>query len=284
MENKKYIDSFVAYIDILGFKEYVKNNAEFEIVNDLFCGIDKIREKALSDFNINSATDPITIKIISDSVVIAVPKTACNSFLTLLIIVSGFAFDLLSKYQLLCRGAITEGDFYEEKNIAFGPAFVDAYILENKTAVYPRIIFTRNTFNLYREISKNQDPDINLNHFLKYLVSLDPNDDLFYVDFIKFWLYETSVSVSNENMSSEGAQNVLNSITQTIKRKLSCETNPHIREKYLYLKKYYNRLVTPASTEEKLDFNIPFECKPILSEDYQEDLQTEQNYQPLEII
>lgn len=49
---------------------------------------------------------------------------------------------MLSKYQLLLRGGVSEGNYYQNNNISFGSGLVKAYELEDK-AKYPRIIFDR---------------------------------------------------------------------------------------------------------------------------------------------
>lgn len=271
METKKgYVDSFVAFIDILGFKDYITKNKDFESVNKLFCDIADIREEALRDFNIpqEETLDTLTINIISDSIVISISKTEIYSLMKLILIVNTFVFTILSNHKLLCRGAITEGDFYAEKNIAFGPAFVEAYMLENKTAIYPRIIFTRNTLNSYLKTSKATDT--NLNNILNIFISLDLKDDLFYTDYIKLNLHDTSFLVNKGCMTSEEASLIFASIRNTIEDELSRKTDSHIREKYLYLKNYYNDSI--LSVKKLLPFPIPFKYDYVFGKDYLEEL------------
>ena len=53
---------------------------------------------------------------------------------------------------ILCRGAITKGDFYHQGNRMFGPGFVEAYNLEEHVAVMPRIIIDKTLYE--KEIVK----------------------------------------------------------------------------------------------------------------------------------
>jgi hypothetical protein len=43
-------------------------------------------------------------------------------------------------YEILLRGGIVVGKLLHENNIMFGPAFNQAYDLESKSALYPRIV------------------------------------------------------------------------------------------------------------------------------------------------
>lgn len=194
-EKRSYINSYVAYIDILGFKNYINNN-DFESVSKLFSNIQNIRETALHFFGRNAGKETITINVISDSIIISVPKTTTNSFFLLLFITNEFVFTILLEHNLLCRGAIVEGEFYAKENIAFGPAFVEAYLLENETAVYPRIIFTQKTFDSFIENCGKSNP--NTYHFLRIFISKDLKDHLFYADYIKHGLHDTSIKVEKK--------------------------------------------------------------------------------------
>lgn len=46
---------------------------------------------------------------------------------------------------ILFRGAVVIGDLYNDKIIIFGPAMLEAYELESKKAIYPRIIIEEDT-------------------------------------------------------------------------------------------------------------------------------------------
>ena len=41
---------------------------------------------------------------------------------------------------ILLRGGITVGQLCHKDNIVYGPAMVEAYELESKSAIYPRVI------------------------------------------------------------------------------------------------------------------------------------------------
>ncbi len=268
MSENGYVDSYVAFIDILGFKEFIKNN-DFKKVNSLFSDINDLRNEALKCFNYLKYNDDIKMKpasniainIISDSIVISFPKAETNSLATLLYVISFFSFNVLHKYNLLCRGAIAEGDFYVDQNIAYGPALVKACIMESKLAVYPRIIYTRSTIESYMKNIKNEYENNLL--IKKCFADYDIEDDLYYADYIKCVLFKFSNDVQKNTVESNEVYLIFNSIKKNVEYKLSNETDPHIREKYLYFKKYYNNAV---SFMQNLYSPIPFKCDYILED------------------
>ena len=48
------------------------------------------------------------------------------------------------EYGILIRESITKGKMFISDNVIIGQALVDAYVLENTTAIYPRIICSDN--------------------------------------------------------------------------------------------------------------------------------------------
>lgn len=279
MSEKGYVDSFVAFIDILGFKDFIIKN-QFEAPYSLFDSIKKCYEMVVLMTKSNSVTkemlDTVTFNIISDSIVISVPKTTRLSFEILVSIVNLITFDILKNYKLLCRGGISEGYFYAENNIAFGPALVNAYVLENKIARYPRIIFTLDTLNVYEKIS-NKDFQNNSS----YLIYLDINDKLFFADYISYIMSAFVILIKNKIIESNYVSSLFNNIKINIESNLTLFSNDaKIEEKYIYFKKYYNQMIFLANKNPQ----FPFKCDYIFGENYPSDeklykqLECSQNY------
>ena len=226
MNEKGYIDSYVAFVDILGFKNFVNNNGS-AIISNLFNYIEDLKNKALECFNNlkykgNEKLKPasnITINIFSDSVIFSCPKNENNSLPTLLYVINRFLFNLLLDYNFLCRGAIAEGEFFAEKNIIFGPALVEAYIMERNLSVYPRVIFTRNTIESYMKTCAEEMKNVLENTLIGY----DAEDDLFYADYIKNLLTEFIFNVQDYPTESEKASSTFNSIRKNAEDKISNE-------------------------------------------------------------
>ena len=57
----------------------------------------------------------------------------------------------LAERGFFARGAITLGDFYLRDDLAYGPALVEAYDLERKNAIHPRVILSEEVQEAQRQ-------------------------------------------------------------------------------------------------------------------------------------
>lgn len=141
IKTKKYI---VGSFDILGAKKHmidVNNPALFYV---LYNGVKKRLD--------NDGVFNLYYKIFSDNIVLAVPledklseddKTAnIAAFITGMQYVTDIS---LSVSNVFIRGGISCGEFYGDETFVYGKALVDAYLLESESAIYPRIISTRDS-------------------------------------------------------------------------------------------------------------------------------------------
>lgn len=256
--NKGYIDSYVAYIDVLGFKEFVMKN-DFESIEGLFFDFNITPNLPLYDYKEilpKESIKKITVNIISDSIVISIPKSVKFSLEILISMVSSFTMNLLYLYGLLCRGGIADGKFYAKNNIAFGPAFISAYMLEKNVAIYPRIVFTRSTFDSYKMSCQSHDIER-----MKNLIKLDESDELYFVDYVRHSLYKTTINGTEPAFN----ESIYDKIRMCIEQEIVQRTDTHVRAKYLYFKKYYNEVLFEAKKNNLLDFKCDF----IFGEEYQ---------------
>jgi hypothetical protein len=148
MKSYDYCERFTAFLDILGFTELICRTATVppEVSIDMIItAIDVPRPAEEGQMLIGNVGDisksDHKIAQFSDSIIISTEDTAAG-LLHLVNHVERIAFNFL-KLGFLCRGGISKGLLYHEKNNAFGPAMVEAYHLESKKAQYPRIILSR---------------------------------------------------------------------------------------------------------------------------------------------
>lgn len=139
----KYEDSFVAFLDVLGFTNLVKNNETSKIntyLNQIEIAISYLKEVSIID-NID-----IGYILISDSIIIYIEKKENVSenikILKHLCIAIGFLQSYLSYQDIWLRGAISSGEAYfnQEKNQIIGKAYINAYLLENELVTNPQVI------------------------------------------------------------------------------------------------------------------------------------------------
>ena len=105
---------------------------------------------------------------------------------------------VLEKEKIFIRGGISNKFCDIKEQFAVGEGLIEAYNLESKSAIYPRIL-------LSKEISSNSKLMVSLKMIAKkmynsnYLVKKD-NDGFFYLDYLTFKLSqsdENSLSIQN---------------------------------------------------------------------------------------
>ncbi|HRN40654.1 MAG TPA: hypothetical protein PK649_01110 [Vicingus sp.] len=125
-------NKYVAYLDVLGFKELVnKRNT-----NTLKAYFDTIKN-VLNLIRIDKKN--IESLLVSDSTILISPDSK-EDFKTLLRAVQTIQFELV-KQDIWIRGAISYGEVYfdQESNLIVGKGLVNAYLLES-SAKFPRVI------------------------------------------------------------------------------------------------------------------------------------------------
>jgi hypothetical protein len=150
----KYKKRLILFIDILGFRDFIKNTQQnyCDEISDFISLINSLH----SDLNLNPDTDirqqmkllsleNTSISQFSDSIVISTDAIIPEQFEQLImdvinIISTGYY------YGFIFRGAITFGEIYHENNSMFGPGFIRAFDLEQKLAIYPRVVIDNNVF------------------------------------------------------------------------------------------------------------------------------------------
>lgn len=150
METKKIKPYYIAYFDILGYKDFIKD--------------EKIDEESFLQSNIRLAQDfakktldgsklsgfDWQVKMFSDNFIMMLESDEKIDEYQVLksvsVHLSALQLRFLKEYKILIRGAITKGDGYIDKNIVFGEGIIRAVELE-ATANFPRIIIDKEKFS-----------------------------------------------------------------------------------------------------------------------------------------
>lgn len=133
----------IAYFDILGYKEFLRDpgNDEYELLSSIsteFGKLNKINDKY------DETNNALSIKTFSDNVILAVKPIATSAernaldFLATMICVVQLLF--LERHNLLIRGSLLYGNILIDDTMVFGEGLVKAVELEAKEAIYPRVI------------------------------------------------------------------------------------------------------------------------------------------------
>jgi hypothetical protein len=156
----QYEEQFTAFIDFLGFEEFSKkaDDGTRARVLDLLVTLAGLRgefnfESKAHESGISTSGRP-AISTFSDHIVISYPlqpmtiegkfdedMVAVSIFNHFTWLVTTIAAEAL-RIGFLIRGGATIGKLYHAGGVVFGDAMVEAYRLESRTAVYPRIVLS----------------------------------------------------------------------------------------------------------------------------------------------
>ena len=151
MDSLDYQTKYVAYLDVLGFKNLVcstKSSNQSKVARYFYL-IDKI----ITDLKSRRIKNSITSLVVSDSVILTMPflegrSENLSNLRELCIAIREIQFEL-AKSDIWLRGAVTYGKAYvsKDENQIVGEAFIDAYLLEEQTAIFPRVIIDNKLIN-----------------------------------------------------------------------------------------------------------------------------------------
>ena len=148
---------FLAYLDILGTKDIVARDKDDRYLNNL----NKIYEKAISTKSIINDWNNfhINAKIFSDNILLFIKADEQNDrdkLKALIGLASMIQCAALMQGYLL-RGSVTYGNFFENERFVHGQALVRAVNLEEKNAIYPRIIIDDNCLDCFQLITTRDE-------------------------------------------------------------------------------------------------------------------------------
>lgn len=124
----------VAFLDILGFTDLIKEQGH---ESEILAVFEHLRFRA-SQVERASKTGGMQFTAFSDCIVLSAELRDGFGAFRMAAYVGYLVLDLLAR-GFLVRGGLTVGDLYHKNGMVFGPAMIDAYALESKNAIYPRI-------------------------------------------------------------------------------------------------------------------------------------------------
>ena len=230
--SRQYTTCYIAFLDILGFKDLIKTrtcNELFEIfTTKMKQHIGAVYKETDEILNM----DNVKIKVMSDSICFFIDSTVRNALFGLTVTCARFQNELMKmSTPILCRGAIVKGDLFWDGDIIFGPGFVEAYLMEENNAKFPRIIMTMETIQ-----SAQDNTDAVIMNDLRKLVFIDYDD---------FGVIDNLEKFEGFDIDGTNCENLYNHIINV----LAQTTNDSVREKYLYLKNSLLRWYKPGGQQ-----------------------------------
>lgn len=251
----KYENRIVAFIDILGFKEIVRqsehDSTKIELLDSVlkylknwevpekwdlkFVEIEEdAQNRGVDKFDIKGHTNSTSF---SDSIVVSVKvNNNINEVTTTLVANLAYMGAFLLKKGILFRGGLTVGNIIHNDNgTVFGQGLVDAYMLECGNAKYPRIIMSD------KLIKKLNYPILSKKDSFPYRQYIDRFEDgcVGFHQMIYFQVVQAWNKMTVEELSKD-----LDAVRKVIVKGLDGSfERPEVFEKYKWLKKQYNKLL-----------------------------------------
>ncbi|MBS4959333.1 MAG: hypothetical protein KHZ62_00745 [Clostridiales bacterium] len=230
-EVKKETEHIVAFLDLLGASEVIQGGKSEIILNKIY-DVYQLSIEHWSKDQIFNSFGELKISVFSDNILIARElepienKTlTCHRISQILNFLSfiGMFQAIALEHQLMFRGGISIGKLYINSLMVWGSALVSAHWLEEKVAIYPRVVFS--------------DETVNQILFLKPCLLKQDFDGIYYVDFL--------VSLISQR------ETLIQKIDQIIKKnrkELKRNTkSQNINQKYDWLESYIQMYREPKS-------------------------------------
>lgn len=251
-EDNKYLTGYVAFLDILGFKELYKNRT-CEEIKAIFDDILLLKHDYNNEFGKIIASEQTiknsTIKIVSDSIIVTTLDTL-EGF-EYLIYFCSFIQNMLLSCDLTLRGGIEYGEFYTMENTVFGTALTEAYKIENDIAVFPRIVISKNVIehlkdtNIFRKSVMSDYANLKSNNSPAKIMIKKDFDDLYFVHYLN---YLQNIKLANKIYLKQKIKEFIVSSMEKHKDKIK------LFEKYYWLNKYYEVSIENNSMDNIMNF------------------------------
>lgn len=167
---------YVAFIDILGFSEFIKKYDKGllpNVLNDLKSALDNATDFLKTDYVKEEDAfhwkKYLKVHLFSDCLCAALPininfNDTFHNLVFFTMYISTYQ-NLLMEKGFFARGGISIGSFYSDENMIFSGALVESVELEKK-AVFPRILIDEKIIEAVEKM-KNNDSDFLLEMFAK---------------------------------------------------------------------------------------------------------------------
>lgn len=284
MENNKFATEnyFVAFIDILGYREKVsklpkeEQEAFINSLNDFFVAAkDSIKASNSPNFSGGlygkDERFDIKMKTFSDNIFIYT-KANWNA---LLLVVAHMQANC-TFLDISIRGALSYGELFANDDFIYGSSLIEAYDLESKVAIFPRIIigdsFVRgmkccliiaDATGKYKRIKPDAGSITHVtiyNTFRKseyydIFFASDSFDESLFINYLAYWKWHASSEShskkepSFEEYMQKHKEKIENNLTSANKKE-----NVAVVQKYKWCRHYHNSI---CDKNELLNMKIP---------------------------
>lgn len=224
-----YENRAVLFLDILGFSDLVQQGK----ANRLLGALEHLQGRALEA----KGTEKLDFTAFSDCVVVSTPMLDGRGALQIVYYAQFLALDLLAR-GFLTRGAIVSGQLYHQGNIVLGPALVDAYKLESKKALYPRILVSHSILGGVADIIAKLATSGTFNSVQPFF--REDFDGALHVDIFSTGANAPEMYLGSTIQERKAGNNAFRDSTLTFVERIFSVTPPPVAaEKYAWLARYF---------------------------------------------
>ncbi len=233
----EYKEQIVCFIDILGFSELIKkaqedDNFAIETIKNLSSNIQEKVIKNIDpkiEWNDDEGSD-LQYRIFSDCICISYDISKFDAdikskmiyfFLQTILYIQS---DLV-KEDIFIRGAISIDKHFQNEDIIFSAALVNAYNSESKNAIYPRIVLEESVI----QYIKHYEDEQSITYFNTF-IKRDP-DNIIFMDYLS---YTVQLGLEEEHENNFELHKII------LENRLKLETEPKVLQKYLWVANYHN--------------------------------------------
>lgn len=262
-----YENRVTAFIDILGFKDMLsetvnkKGEDNPNKIDEIFAAYQTIRDvwdldKKETDFRKSVPKNSKRITSFSDCLVISFEAHEKIEIFYTLTEIKWMIMRLIYK-GILCRGAVTYGKLIHTDKVLFGPALAEAYILESKAALYPRVILHKDIIDLSSKVKAHYHSSNREREYVESLLVKD-SDGMYYIDYF-------AKAQSELDDPQYDFPDYLSKIGDKIRKGLmgsSSVFKSDLKVKYRWMKERYNNLIDNVQSQnfiEMLESNNEYE-------------------------
>ena len=267
----KYEKRVVAFIDILGFKSLLDETTsssgedDEQKIDNVISAYKAIKDIWEIDSTISGLKNSTSkkVSIFSDSIVVSFKAEEPSEVFSTLLDLKHLIMRLIYR-KILCRGAVSIGKFIHTDDYLFGPALVEAYTLESKAAMYPRIILDRDIIEAgYKNGPSHHSPS----EEKKYVESLleQDSDGMYYIDYY----FKAQSELDDPDYDFPEYIGILGDIIRKGLMGSSHHGKADLRVKYSWMRERYNRMIEIVTDKRALD-NLNNSGLPELSEFYKD--------------
>lgn len=254
-----YENRVTAFIDILGFKDILsetigkKNEDQPDKIEEIFSAYKAIRDVWDLDDKDNEYRKSVPknskmITTFSDCLVVSFKAHEKSEIFYTLLEIKWMIMRLIYR-GILCRGAITYGKLIHTEQVLFGPALAEAYLLESKAALYPRVILHKDIIDLAGKFRSSHHSSSEEQKYVESLLEKD-SDGMYYID---YFAKAQSELDDPQYGFPEYIDKIGNKIRKGLMSSASSIYKADLKVKYRWMKERYNRLIDSVQNKDFIE-------------------------------